>query len=242
MPRANFKQGVPVCRYSFRVMYNRKSAGKLRPHKLTNVTPCSRVLFEKRIASHSASQEIPHLLWNQKVHYLVHQSPPLVPILSLTHPVHKFSSYFPKIHSYTIFPSVLRSSELSLPFKFCEKILYAFLVPLMHTHSPWFHHFITFGEEYKPWSSTLCSLLQLPATSSLLDLITFRKELFSVRWGVTFSRSPNTKAGGPTPVSSLWLLIQYIRNYPPYLEAVSSIHNLRTRHVMVKRDPLNMQI
>jgi hypothetical protein len=46
--------------------------------------------------------------------------------------------------------------------------------------------------------------------------------------------------GGPPPVGCPRLLIQYIHSYPPYLEAVFSISNLRTRHAVVTRDPLNM--
>jgi hypothetical protein len=61
---------------------------------------------------------------------------------------------------------------------------------------------------------------------------------FTVGGGV--SPPPNPQAGGPPPVGGPRLLIQYIRSYPPYLEAVSSIRNLRTRHAVVTRDPLNI--
>jgi hypothetical protein len=70
---------------------------------------------------YSASQEIPRLLWNPKVHYRVHNSPTLVPILSLMHPVHTFPPYFPNIHSNITIPSTPRSSEWSLPFRFSNQ-------------------------------------------------------------------------------------------------------------------------
>jgi hypothetical protein len=52
--------------------------------------------------SHSASQEIPRLLWNPKVHCSIHKNPSMLPILSQMHPVHIFPSYFPMIHSNII--------------------------------------------------------------------------------------------------------------------------------------------
>jgi hypothetical protein len=53
---------------------------------------------------------------------------------------------------------------------------------------------------------------------------------------------PNPQAGGLPLVGFPRLLIQYICSYPPYLEAVSSIRNLRTRNAVVTRDPPNMVI
>jgi hypothetical protein len=62
-------------------------------------------------ANCAATQEIPSILWDTKVHYRVHKSPTLVPFLNQTNPIYMIPYYLSRIHFNIVHPSTSSSSQ-----------------------------------------------------------------------------------------------------------------------------------
>ena len=84
---------------------------------ITNSTEQSSSWEAKRFL---VSQEIPRILWNPNVDYRIHYSPPPVPILNQTNPVHDLS-HFRKIHFNITLPSIPGFSKWSISLRFSHQ-------------------------------------------------------------------------------------------------------------------------
>ena len=151
----------------------------------------------------AASQEIPRISRNPKVHYRTHKRPPPVSILTQPYPIHIPASHLLEIHPNIIHPSTPRSPQWSLSLRFPQQDP---IHPLSsHIRATCPAHlilldFIThtiLGEEYRSFSSSLWNLLHSPVTSSLLGPNILLNTMFSNTLSFLSSRNVNDQVSHP---------------------------------------------
>ena len=119
----------------------------------------------------AASQEIPRISRNPKVHYRTHKRPPTASILGQPNAVHIPTSHLLEIHPKIIRPSMPRSPQWSPSLRLPSKTLYTPLSSPIRATCPAYLILLDFitrtilGEQYKSFSSSLCNLLHSLVTS-----------------------------------------------------------------------------
>ena len=161
----------------------------------------------------AASQEIPRISRNPKVHYRTHKRPPPVSILGQPNPVHIHTSHFLEIHPNIITHLRLGLPSGLLPSGFPTKTLYTPLSSPIHATCP--AHLILFdfitrtilGEAYKSFSSSLCNLLHSPVISSLLGPNILLYIMFSNTLSFLSSRNVNDQVSHPYKTNTKYYLL-----------------------------------
>ena len=143
----------------------------------------------------AASQEIPRISQNPKVHYRTHKRPPHVSILGQPNPVHIPTSHLLEIHPNIIHSSTSRSPRWSpsLRFPHQDPIHPPFLTQTRHmpspSHSSRFYHPHNIGWGVQIINSSLCNLLYSPVTSSFLGPNILLNAMFSNNLSFLSSRN-----------------------------------------------------
>ena len=151
----------------------------------------------------AASQEIPRISRNPKVHYCTHNPSPAVSILGQPNPVHIPTSHLLENHPNIIYPSTPRSPQWSLSLQFPHQD--PIHPPLFTLRATFPAHlillnFITrkiLSDEYKSFSSSLCSLLLSPVTSSVLGPNILLNTMFSNTLRFLSSRNVSDQVSHP---------------------------------------------
>jgi hypothetical protein len=121
----------------------------------------------------SVTREIPRILWNLKDLYRLQKDPPIDPILSLIKPAHTSPFHFLTIHFNITFSHTPGSSTWSPSLRFPHQkpcmhppLPNAYYVP-SPSNSSYLITWTIFSEQYTSLSSSSCSVLHSPGTSSL---------------------------------------------------------------------------
>jgi hypothetical protein len=135
--------------------------------------------------SYVAKGFFPSTLQNLEVHYLIHSSSPLVPILNQTiHPPH---TIYPKSNLNIIRPPTTTRTPSQLSLSLWLSYQKPTRIPLFPHSYSWPTLLILFnliirillGEVYKSWSSSICSFLHSHITSSHFSPSILLNALFS---------------------------------------------------------------
>ena len=151
----------------------------------------------------AASQEIPCISRNPKVHYRTHKRPPPVSILGQPNSVHIPTSHLLEIHPNIIHPSMPRSPQWTPSLRFPHQDpIHPLPSPIRAAYPAHliFLDFITrtmLGEEYRSFSSSLCNVLHSPVTSSLIVPNILLNTMFSNTLSFLSSRNVNDQVSHP---------------------------------------------